>query len=110
MKNKILVWIVLLGFLAGCNLKFPQENVSTEITPGTAMTAGPTATTQPCLASGNQDDINARLLVEGSVAVLCQGAVFELTSSVMISADHQQIYTEGFPIDEQARSITHRFN
>jgi hypothetical protein len=52
------------------------------------------------LPSGDQDDINALLLGEGSVAVLCQDAVFELDGSVVINADSQQIFTEGFPEDE----------
>jgi hypothetical protein len=52
------------------------------------------------LSSGNQNDINARLRVDGSVAVLCQGAVFELTGPIVINANRQQIYTEGFPKDE----------
>jgi hypothetical protein len=101
MKEKILVWIVLLGFLASCIPLVTPSIASVSATPVPTRTPVPTATSQPCLASGNQDDINARLLVDGSVAVLCQGAVFELTGPIMISANRQQIYTEGFPIDER---------
>jgi hypothetical protein len=101
MKGKILVWIVLPGFLASCTLPVTPSIASVSATPAPTTTPVPTATSQPCLASGNQDDINARLLVDGSVAVLCQGVVFELTGPIMISSNRQQIYTEGFPIDER---------
>jgi len=100
MKEKILVWIVLLGFLSSCSLTVIPSPAQMN-TPQVTSTPVPTATSQPCLASGDQNDINARLRSFGDVAVLCQGAVFELTAPVMISADSQQIYTEGFPIDER---------
>ncbi len=99
MKKKIFVWIILLGFLASCSLLLTPSTATVNAPPAT-RTPEPTATSQPCLASGDQNDINARLRLSGDVAVLCQGAVFELTGSVLISADNQQIYTEGFPIDE----------
>lgn len=53
-----------------------------------------------CVPSGTQQDINARLRLPGDVAVLCAGAVFELTSPVVFSAGGQQIHTEGFPTDD----------
>ena len=54
-----------------------------------------------CIPSGDQQDINAALLQTGDVATLCPGAVFELTAPVVLSADGQQVYTEGFPIDDR---------
>ena len=54
-----------------------------------------------CVPSGTQQDINARLRLPGDVAMLCAGAVFELTSPVAFSADGQQIHTEGFPTDDR---------
>ncbi len=54
-----------------------------------------------CVPSGNQQDINTRLRQPGDVAVLCAGAVFELTSPVVFSADGQQIHTAGFPTDDR---------
>jgi len=102
MKEKFFVWIVLLSFLTSCTPPTIQPvTPSVGATPVPTSTPEPTATSQPCLSSGNQDDINARLRVAGSLAVLCQGAVFELTGSIVISADRQQIYTEGFPTDER---------
>jgi hypothetical protein len=107
MKGKILVWIVLPSFLAGCasptSMPVTQPVPSVSPTPLPTRTPEPTATSQTCLSSGSQDDINARLRLggSGSVIVLCQGAVFELTGPIVISADHQQIYTEGFPTDER---------
>ena len=53
-----------------------------------------------CIPSGDQEDINSALLQKGDVAVLCPGAVFELTAPVVFSADGQQVYTEGFPTDD----------
>jgi hypothetical protein len=102
MKEKIFVWIVLLSFLTSCTPPSIQPvTPSVAAIPVPTRTPKPTANSQPCLSSGNQDDINARLRVAGSLAVLCQGAVFELTGSIVISADRQQIYTEGFPTDER---------
>jgi hypothetical protein len=100
MKEKFFVWIVLLGFLSSCSLPVIPSPAPVN-TPQVTRTHVPTATSQPCLASGNQDDINARLRLFGDVAVLCQGAVFELTGPVIISADSQKIYTEGLPSDER---------
>ncbi len=54
-----------------------------------------------CVPSGTQEDINARLRQPGDVALLCAGAVFDLTSPVVFSADGQQIHTEGFPTDDR---------
>jgi hypothetical protein len=100
MKEKFFVWIVLLGFLSSCSLPIIPSPAPVN-TPQVTSTPVPTATSEPCLASGNQDDINARLRLFGDVAVLCQGAVFELTGPVIISADSQKIYTEGLPSDER---------
>jgi len=104
MKGRFFVWIILLSFLTSCTTttihlvtpSFP----SVSVTPIATRTPKPTDTSQPCLSSGNQNDINARLRVDGSVVVLCQGAVFELTRPIVINANRQQIYTEGFPKDE----------
>ena len=100
MKEKIFVWIVLLSFLSSCSLPIIPSPAQIN-TPQVTRTPVPTATSQPCLVSGDQNDINARLRSFGDVAVLCQGAVFELTAPVMINADSQQIYTEGLPVDER---------
>jgi hypothetical protein len=70
-------------------------------TPQPSPTSIPSDTPIPCVPSGSQEDINTRLREVGDTAVLCQGAVFELTGSVEISADRQQIYTEGFPEDDR---------
>lgn len=54
-----------------------------------------------CIPSGDQQDINARLKLPGDIALLCQRAVFELTSPVVYSAAAQQVYTEGRPTDDR---------
>jgi hypothetical protein len=113
MNRKILAWIVLLSFLAGCasptsmpvtpSIAPVSATPEPTRTPEPTSTPEPSATSQTCLSSGDQVLINARLRAGGSggVIVLCQGAVFELTGPIVISADHQQIYTEGFPTDER---------
>lgn len=54
-----------------------------------------------CIPSGDQRDINRVLTQQGSVAVLCQNATFNLTAPVVITANGQQIYTEGLPTDDR---------
>ena len=54
-----------------------------------------------CIPSGDQRAINARLRLPGDVAVLCSGAVFELTAPVVFSADGQKVYTENLPTDDR---------
>ena len=54
-----------------------------------------------CVASGDQGTINQALTGPGSVAVLCQDAEFDLTASVVFTADGQQVSTEGFPTDDR---------
>jgi hypothetical protein len=55
----------------------------------------------PCIPQGSQDEINARLREPGDEAVLCPGALIELSSPVVFSAAVQQIYTEGYPVDDR---------
>ena len=61
----------------------------------------PGSATFTCIPSGDQRGINARLNLPGDVAVLCSGAVFELTAPVVYSANGQQVYTEGLPTDDR---------
>ena len=87
----VIIAILTTSMLAGCGRSVP----ATEAAP-----REPTATVEPCLGSGDQSTINARLQGAGAVANLCPGAVFELSAPVMITADHQEIYTEGLPTDD----------
>lgn len=111
--RRFLVALLALSLATGCVQQTrPTEQARPTATstasPPPEMTPSPrpTASQKPCLASGNQDDINDRLRGPGDVAVLCPGAVFELTGPIVISADGQQVYTEGFPTD--ARRATMR--
>ncbi len=61
----------------------------------------PRPPTSTCIASGDQRDINAKLILPGDVAVLCSRAVFELTAPVVFSADGQKVFTEGLPTDDR---------
>lgn len=61
-----------------------------------------TAVTAPqCIPSGSQEVINRALSETGNVAVLCQGAVFELTESVVMRGNGQRIFTQGLPTDDR---------
>lgn len=101
MKLKSLfVLILALSLVTGCAGGTPSA-----IPPTPTATAIPTATPKPCIPSGDQTAINAALRGAGAEAVLCQGAVFELTASVIINADRQRIYTEGFPTDERRATL-----
>lgn len=84
LARPIYLVIILMILLAACG---PATS---------APTAVPTAAGVPCLPSGDQTAINARLQGPDAVAVLCPGAVFELRAPVTISADGQKIYTEIF--------------
>lgn len=59
------------------------------------------APTTTCIPSGDQHDINAKLRGYGDIAMLCAGAVFELTAPVIFGASGQKVYTEGFPTDDR---------
>ncbi len=96
----------MLFFLFACNFPAGQPDSLSAAIPASTITLTPTKTPNPsptplpCLPSGNHNDINDRLRMPGSVAVLCQDAVFELSRPIKINSDRQQIYTEGFPEDE----------
>lgn len=109
------VYIIMLtmGLLVACG-----EPVATP--PELAMpggedpvSAGPdNPSAGSCLESGDQETINARLVGVAAVAMLCPGAVFELAAPVRMTADRQQIYTEGFPTDDTRailRIVSRRF-
>jgi hypothetical protein len=109
MKSTLTLSIFLAAsLLAACNLTAgtpPGGQASprdpTPISPPTS----PGPARLPCLDSGDQNTINARLRGPGAVANLCPGALFELTGSVVISADSQEIYTEGFPSDDTRATL-----
>jgi len=71
--------------------------------PTSAPTVAP-ATSEPCIESGDQQAINASLQSSDS-AVLCPGAVFNLTAPVMVVADGQRIYTAGHPTDDTRATL-----
>lgn len=106
-------WIpfITLAVMLLVSLACGVSTVPSTATPTASMpieptqTPLPTATQATCLPSGDQNTINAKLRGPDKVAMLCQGAVFELTGPVVISADRQQIYTEGLPIDERRATL-----
>ena len=53
-----------------------------------------------CIPSGDHTSIQNALTREGSEAVLCPNAVFELGDAVFFTSDRQQIYTLGLPTDD----------
>ncbi len=110
--------ILAAAIVAGCNLPtgpvpaspagpaspLSPASPASPIAPTAVLPAVPTAA-PPCLESGDQNTINARLKGTGAIANLCPGAVFELTGPVIVSADRQQIYTEGLPTDETRATL-----
>jgi hypothetical protein len=52
-----------------------------------------------CIGSGTEAPINAALQGSGAAAVLCPGAVFTLDGPVRFTAQNQQLYTLGRPVD-----------
>ncbi len=96
--------IAILLFMSACNLPLDETPPPPTLEPATPIPASP-APEEDCIESGDQKTINAALRNEGDVAVLCQGAVFELTGSVVFSAAGQQIYTAGFPTDDRRATL-----
>jgi len=74
----LLVGIVML-FLSGCDSINDPET---------------------CIPSGDDQDIQNALTEEGSKAVLCKNAAFELHNTIFYTADNQEIYTQGYPTDD----------
>ncbi len=52
-----------------------------------------------CIPSGTGQDIQSALVEADSVAELCPGAIFLLSSTISFTAPDQQIYTQGQPTD-----------
>ncbi|HUV15526.1 MAG TPA: right-handed parallel beta-helix repeat-containing protein [Pelolinea sp.] len=94
MKAVKLLLVLTLLFVVSCSKEIKQD------VPTAEPTLTPLPTQEPCLAGGDQNTINAGLKSSGSEAVLCQGAVFELTGPVIINSAHQKIYTVGYPEDD----------
>lgn len=63
---------------------------------GAVYAAGPAAAAS-CIGSGDTAGITAALSGQGAAAVLCPGAVFNLTGPITFTAANQQIYTQGLP-------------
>jgi hypothetical protein len=50
-----------------------------------------------CIQGGDETAINRALATPNSNAVLCQRAVFTISHQIVLSADGQQLYTDGSP-------------
>jgi len=107
-KYRLFSLVFLVTLLAACTggtqtAASPTPSVvptASEVPATPTLTPVPTATVKSCIPSGDQTAINAQLRGPDAEAVLCQGAIFNLTGPVIISADRQKIYTEGFPTDD----------
>lgn len=110
--RSVFIALLVISLMAGCGGTSPATTsppsatpTASEAPPEPTETPVPTATTEPCISSGDQTAINSRLRGPDAVAVLCQGAVFNLTGPVVISADRQQVYTQGFPTDDRRATL-----
>lgn len=110
MKSSTALGLILAtGVIMVCNLP-PRISITP---PSQALPSVPTLLPvitpgiplQPCLESGDQNTINSRLQGPGAIANLCPGALFQLTGPVVISADRQELYTEGFPGDDTRATL-----
>ena len=72
---------------------------------GVVLPAAGPAQAAGCIASGTDASINAALVGVGAQAVLCPGAVFNLSNSVVFTAANQQIYTQGLPTDSTRATL-----
>lgn len=106
------ITLLAISLMVGCRGTSPATPpppsatpTAGEAPPEPTETPVPAATTEPCISSGDQTAINSRLRGPDAVAVLCQGAVFNLTGPVVISADRQQVYTQGFPTDDRRATL-----
>jgi parallel beta-helix repeat protein len=96
-KSKIALGMLLAaGMLVGCSL---LRGLTRPISINAVLFA-------PCIDSGDQSTINAQLEGPGDAAILCPGALFQLTGPVVFTAARQQIYTKGSPTgDMRARLL-----
>lgn len=102
MRSLLFVFLILSLTAACGGTPVSPTARPTEVAPTSRPTQVPTSTSasETCIPSGDQTAINAHLNGPNKAAVLCPGAVFELSEPVVINADGQQIYTEGFPTDD----------
>jgi hypothetical protein len=99
MKCRIFL-IFLLSFLT---LPLIFTNCSDSVTDNAGFEPDPNPeipVVADCLESGTEEDINDLLNDEGDVVELCAGSVFELSGSIVINANGQQILTEDNPTDD----------
>jgi parallel beta-helix repeat protein len=99
MKCRIFL-IFLLSFLT---LPLIFTNCSDSVTDNAGFEPDPDPeipVVADCLESGTEEDINDLLNDEGDVVELCAGSVFELSGSIVINANGQQILTEDNPTDD----------
>ncbi len=108
----VMIALVAAVSLASCATP-DQAGPSTAVpnsAPGTGRSDVPraTPTSEPgadepgavCIASGGGELIAAALHDQGDEAVLCPGAVFELTRTIEFTAPDQAVYTLGKPTDD----------
>ncbi len=98
----------ILVAACGSESSVGDDSAIADAAPGGATTSAdaespaPTSTepVEPCIPSGDHTDIQSALLGVGDMAVLCPNAVFELAETVFLTADDQEIHTEGLPTDD----------
>jgi len=93
------VTLLLIGglFIAACG----SGGGSASMTPMPPVAES----SEPCIPSGTEIEINAALKLGGSEAILCPGARFELSAPVTYTASSQKVFTQGKPTDDTRATL-----
>lgn len=89
-----LVSVIVLGVWVGVYMLFLKNLILKDIPWKKFLSK------ERCIPSGDARHIQAALIEEGSKAILCPNAVFEIFETVNFTANNQEIYTSGFPTDD----------
>src|SRR5579863_10074140 len=81
-----------------CSLGLMAATLAGSVVPAAASSSA-------CIPSGTDASIQAALTGTGAQAVLCPGAVFQLSNAVEFTAPGQEIYTQGRPAGDTRATL-----
>jgi hypothetical protein len=79
--------------------------IAATVVTGLVVPTATAAQASGCIASGTDASINAALVGAGAQAILCPGAVFNLSNTVVFTAANQAILTQGLPTDSTRATL-----